>query len=165
VNARRLDRLLWIAAGLFLLWGWARWAQVESPAGLDALLPVPAAPSLPPRPTPARLGEAAERTAARNPFRLDRRPAPVGFGAQAAYETGMAPPAPPPAFRPPLAVGGIVGPPWEAVLEGVPGREGGVVVRSGSTLGELRVRSVSRDLVVVQGPDTTWRLSIKKAWQ
>jgi hypothetical protein len=73
------------------------------------------------------------------------------------------PPAPT-SYRPPLAIGGIVGPPWEALLEGVPGEERGVVVRTGSTLGELKVRSVSRDLVVIQGQDTTWRLSVKKAW-
>jgi hypothetical protein len=61
-------------------------------------------------------------------------------------------------------VTGIFGPPWQAVVEGIPGREGGVVVREGEVLGELRVRSIKRDTVVVVGFDTTWALAVRRPW-
>ena len=93
-------------------------------------------------------------------FRASRSPSPVAFAN--AIEG-----APPPAPKPPrasLAVTGIIGPPWEAIVEGVPGRDGGVVVRRGDVIGELQVRSVRRDSVVIQGADTTWRLTVRRAW-
>lgn len=93
-------------------------------------------------------------------FRASRTPSPVTF----ANAIEGAPPPPPKPPKPPLAVSGIIGPPWEAILEGVPGREGGVVVRRGDALGELRVQSVRRDTVVIQGADMTWRLTVRKAW-
>jgi hypothetical protein len=83
-------------------------------------------------------------------------------------ELGMmpgAPPPPPPPQRPPLAVSGIVGPPWVALLDGVPGRDAPVLVRAGDRVGELRVTQVRRDGVVVVGMDTTWWLSLKRIGQ
>jgi len=47
----------------------------------------------------------------------------------------------------------------------VPGRQGGTLVKSGDRLGDLRIRSVTRDQVVVQGADTTWRLTVRRPWQ
>ena len=59
-----------------------------------------------------------------------------------------------------------MGPPWQALLEGVPGREGtAVVVRRGDVLGDLRIRDVTGTTVTVVGPDTTWRLTVRKGWQ
>jgi hypothetical protein len=58
----------------------------------------------------------------------------------------------------------IGGPPWSAILEGIPGREGSVVLRRGDTIAALRVRAVRRDTVVVEGADTTWRLTVKRTW-
>lgn len=78
----------------------------------------------------------------------------------------MPPPPPPPAPpRPQLAVSGIVGPPWTALLDGVPGRDGPVSVRTGDQVDGLRIRRVDRDGVTVVGMDTTWRLSLKRTWQ
>ncbi len=96
-----------------------------------------------------------------DPFRAGRRPSPV------AYQPTRdgAPPPPPRATRPGLALSGIIGgPPWSAVLEGVPGRDGGSVVRTGDTLGGLKVRAAGRDTVVIIGMDTTWRLTVRRAW-
>ncbi|MDB4878547.1 MAG: hypothetical protein JWM41_4993 [Gemmatimonadetes bacterium] len=56
----------------------------------------------------------------------------------------------------------VGGPPWEAIVDGIPGQPPGTVVRSGSTLDKLAVRSVTRDSVVIQGPDTTWVLSFRR---
>ena len=93
-------------------------------------------------------------------FRASRAPSPVAFGSTT---EGATPQAPRP-LRPLLSVTGIIGPPWEAVIEGVPGKEAGVVVRRGDRHGELHVQSVRRDSVVIQGADTTWRLTMRRAW-
>ena len=119
-----------------------------------------------PRPTaPERsdlLVASAETLVTRDPFRLDRRPSATAYSP--GLETGPPPPPRPP--RPPLAVTGIVGgPPWEALVEGIPGRAGSVLVRRGDTLSGLRVRSISKDTVRITGMDTTWKLPVRKAWQ
>lgn len=99
-----------------------------------------------------------------NPFRLARRPA-------ADMTLGLSPPTttydPPPPPKPALVLRGIVGARdgWRALLGGVPGREGSVVVRSGDTLSALRVRYVGRDTVLVGGMDTTWTLTMRQAWR
>jgi hypothetical protein len=118
------------------------------------------------RPTPsvATVGDvthAAAALVATDPFRAARHPSPIAYRA----DLEGAPPPPMRAQRPALAISGIIGgPPWSAVLEGVPGREAGTVVQSGDTLGGLKVRAVKRDTVVITGMDTTWRLIVRRAW-
>jgi hypothetical protein len=177
VNARRMEALLWTLALGMLLLGAARWrgadAAGEAPAG--ALAVTPAEPRRVPR---ERLAAAGATITGGNPFRLDRAPAPLGFtppgmpgmpmgpGMMPGMPTGEMPIyAPPPPPRPALAVSGIVGPPWQALLEGVPGREGAVVVRAGDVLGDLRIRDIDQNVVVVAAPDTTWRLTVRNPWQ
>jgi hypothetical protein len=64
--------------------------------------------------------------------------------------------------RPPLLLRGITGgPPWQVVLEGVPGRSGHLVLRSGDEIAGLKIRAVVHDTVIIRGPDTTWRLTMK----
>lgn len=114
------------------------------------------------RERPQVLVASAEVLVTRDPFRVDRRPATVAYSP--ALESGPPPPPRPP--RPTLAVAGIIGgPPWEALIEGVPGRQGSVLVRRGDTISGLRVRSVGRDTVHITGMDTTWTLSVRRAWQ
>ena len=73
---------------------------------------------------------------------------------------GNTPPAPP--FRPVLSLKGIVGgPPWQAIIDGIPGQPPGTVVRSGSSFDRLQVRDVMRDTVIVQLPDTVLVLTLK----
>lgn len=113
-------------------------------------------------PRSAALIAASDALVARDPFRLERKPSGVAYSA--AME-GAPPPAPR-APRPALAVAGIVGgPPWEALLEGVPGREGTALVRRGDTVSGLRVRSISKDTVKITGMDTTWILTVRRTWQ
>lgn len=104
---------------------------------------------------------AAQTLISMDPFRAGRRPSPIAYSPTIEG-------APPPTQgtpRPSLGVSGIIGgPPWSAVLEGVPGREGGTVVRSGDTLSGLTVRSVDRERVVISGMDTTWRLIVRRPW-
>lgn len=167
MSRRGIERVLWVLAALAGVAGWARWsAAAPRPAA-----PPPAALSPPAEvagsPGRAVLGQAVRVIAANDVFRLDRSPAPIAFAAAGGGYPGEPPqPPPPPKFRPPLAVSGIVGPPWQAFLEGVPGRSGSVVVERGDVLeGGLRIRSIGPDLVIVQGADTTWRLTPRKPWQ
>jgi hypothetical protein len=54
------------------------------------------------------------------------------------------------------------GPPWIAVVDGLPGQASSTSVRAGDSFEKLVVRSVGRDTVVVQAPDTTWKLTISR---
>jgi hypothetical protein len=56
---------------------------------------------------------------------------------------------------------GIVGgPPWQAIVDGIPGIPDGSVLKAGQTFEKYVIRSVSKDTVIVQGPDTTWHLTL-----
>ena len=160
MNARRAERWMWLVAGVLLSTAAVRWraatrtlVQVEGPIaeGTDTLTEVDA----------ARIAEEVERTVSNDVFRASRRPSPTVFTPtvnELAPTVAVRPP------RPALAVTGIIGPPWAAVLEGVPGREGSLIVYAGDSLGALKVRQVRRDSVVIHGPDTTWRLGVRRAW-
>lgn len=164
MTRRNAELLLWALALLAAAGGWRRWraAAVRPSAAAAALIP-PSAPAGAPLPADT-LAAATRLVAAYDPFRLDRVPAPIA-AVPSAVPGAPPPPPPPPKLRPPLAVSGIVGPPWQAILEGVPDHPGSTVVKRGDVLGQLRVRSIDRTLVVVQGPDTTWRLTTRKPWQ
>lgn len=161
-----LEALLWALA---LAVGVAAWRASRNvvPAEAAQARARPAAPPEPLRFGEGRLVEAAGAITRGDPFRLDRRPSPVAFSAAPGSVNGMAftPPPPPPPPKPQLSISGLVGPPWTALLDGVPGRDGPVSVRAGDRVGELRVRGVGPDGVVVVGMDTTWRLSLKRTWQ
>ena len=91
-----------------------------------------------------------------DPFRLSNTPARVRFLFPA---SGVAPSVP---VRPLLVLRAVVGgPPWSAIVDGIPGQSGGTVVTAGQAFDVLRIRRVSRDTVVVQMADTTWSLTMK----
>lgn len=109
------------------------------------------------------LSEAASAIPAADPFRLERRPAAVAYGTEPSPPNAMTPSLP---GRPMLSVSGIIGgPSWEAILDGIPGREGGVLVRAGQVIGELRIRTIRPDTVIVEGSDTTWILTLRRPWR
>jgi hypothetical protein len=64
--------------------------------------------------------------------------------------------------RPMLTLKAIAGPPWRAIIDGLPGQPNAVVVGVGSVFDRLTIKSVSRDNVVVQTPDATWVLSLSR---
>jgi hypothetical protein len=152
---------LWVGAAALAaaaMIGW-RGAVTTVPASPALAVGTVAAPRVL---SAAALARAQVAVAEHDPFRLERRPASVAYSP----ELEGAPPTPPGPPKPVLVLKGTVGgPPWQGVLEGIPGREGSVLVRKGDTLGGLRVRSVERDAVVVQGMDTTWRLTVRRLWQ
>lgn len=160
---RRVERSLWIATALFAALaagGWRTGGSLADESGSAARRPNRVAAAEQASPTASALAVLAASIAARDPFRLDRRPPAVAFGAQPIAPTALADPS----RRPRLLLTGTFGPPWQAVLEGIPGREGSVVARVGDVFGELRVRSIRRDTVVVQGADTTWKLTVRRVW-
>lgn len=162
MRARIAERMAWLGAVSL-----AAVAASALRAGTD---PVPVSRPLVAQHVPelgvadsAVIFRAAERVVSRDPFRLERRPADVRFD-----------PDPPPPARPeappPRRVAeprllGVTGPPWRAILEGVPGRERAVVARVGSTFGELVVARISADTVIVQAPDTSFVLIVRRAWR
>jgi hypothetical protein len=92
---------------------------------------------------------------------LERRPADVRFGVE--LLTVQQPPRAP---RPALVLLGVLGgQPWRAVLDGVPGHTGSMVVAEGDSLAGLTIRAVGSDSVVVAGFDTVWVLGLRRSWR
>jgi hypothetical protein len=54
------------------------------------------------------------------------------------------------------------GPPWTAMVQGIPGRRGIAMLTEGERLDSLLVRSITADRVIVVGPDTTWVLTMER---
>jgi len=110
--------------------------------------------------TSRELSEAANEVIVNNPFRISRRPSGVPFGSETRQPEQQQPASTP---RPNLVLVGIVGgPPWIALVQGVPGREGLVVFRQGDTVAGLSISEVTRQGAVVIGADTLWRLALKR---
>lgn len=101
---------------------------------------------------------AAARVAETDPFRIERKPAAIAYRPDL---EGVAPPPKPP--KPQLVLEGLVG--GAALINGAPGHPATAIVHVGDTLGGLRIRHIGRDTVIVSGSDTTWRLTLRHAWQ
>jgi hypothetical protein len=101
---------------------------------------------------------------ARTPFRARRVPSSVAYDPDRGSEEQTPVPQRPP--RPALALTGIV---WdeepEAVIEGLPGTNGPRVVRRNDVVGELKVRRIGSEQVVITGLDTTWTLRVREPWR
>jgi hypothetical protein len=111
--------------------------------------------------TPAMLPPraAAETTIANDPFRLSNSPPDIN-----AASGGPKVVAPPRAARPLLVLKAITGgPPWQAIVAGIPGQSGDAIVASGAALGALTVQTITRDTVIIRSSDTTWILSLKRS--
>jgi hypothetical protein len=88
--------------------------------------------------------------------------APFRFGTgRALLRFGETPPEPRPVdagiLYPDVRVSAIVGgPPWQAVLQGVPGFPTDVVVRRGDRLVDLSIGAITGTSVRLVSPDTSW---------
>ncbi len=151
-----------IAGSALAVSGWRSSSRMAADSAVvPSLLASPAEPR-------ALKGDSLDRSVARivasDPFRIARRPASVSFATEQIGVPAAPPPPRPP--RPQLALAGILGgPPWEALLEGLPDRPSATLVRAGDVFGGLKVRAVMRDTVIVQGADTVWKLTMKRSWQ
>jgi len=107
------------------------------------------------------LAGAAEAIVTNDPFRLSNSPPGVRYDPAFDEPASNGLPTPPPP-RPTLVLKAIVGgPPWQAVIDGIPGQPAGTVAHAGSTFDRLTIRTVTRDSVVIQGMDTSWVLSFR----
>jgi len=127
----------------------------------NSVLPTPEAAVLPvvsSRPIAAPLANAdlANALLARNPFRHSNRPARVRLGDLPASERPVVA-----RYRPTLTLKGIIGgPPWTAMVHGIPGRRGSAILAVGERADSLLVKSIGSNRVVLVGPDTTWVLTL-----
>jgi hypothetical protein len=48
------------------------------------------------------------------------------------------------------------------VLDGLPGQPTGTIVTGGGSFEGIRIRAITRDTVVVESQDTTWKLTLKR---
>ena len=137
-----------------------RWRQVTAGGIPDRARVTPLRALAAPMPDDS-LADAEEAIVTNDPFRLSNSPPAVRYdpasdGAVAGILAG------PPQARPTLVLKAIVGgPPWQAVIDGIPGQPSGTVARAGSKFDRFTVRVVTRDSVVVQGADTSWVLSFR----
>jgi hypothetical protein len=122
----------------------------------------PAARPVPPVDTLA-LAAAAARIRARDAFRLDRKPADVLYNPWEPTAPVSQPV--PPRSVPQLALAGLIGPPWNALIEGVPGRETGLLITVGQELNGITFVGLRGDTVLLSGFDTTWTLTARRGWQ
>lgn len=157
-----LERCAWAVTLAATIAAARSWYVISRPAGAPApaIWPV----SQPAHPIAAdSLDVLASRIAGSDPFRLDRRPADVAYGAtpdSVANRAAAVPAAP----RPPLVLVGIVGPPWRALIDGVPGHDGSMVLRAGQNVAGLRVHDVTAAGATISGTDTIWHLTVKRTW-
>jgi hypothetical protein len=159
MRAAIIERGLWGATGVAAVA--AVFMLRAAPAPAASVTPVvERAPAVPRHLESDSVTRLVAYIVANDPFRLSRQPATVAYSP--ALE-GLAPPVVVRPPRPALVLRGIVGgPPWSAILDGIPGRDGSIVVRRGDSLGTLVVRAVGRDTVIINGADTTWRLTVKR---
>ena len=156
-----VERVVWILALLATVLAVVEWRS----GGVQAVV---AMPIVAPAPAAARtfaadsLANGASYIVENDPFRTSRQPPSIPYSPSL---EGLAPVPVARAPRPNFLLRGIVGgPPWSAIVEGVPGRNGAALLRKGDSLGDLVVRLVTRDTVVIKGADTTWRLTVRRAW-
>lgn len=161
MTGRALERTLWACA--FAAAGGTALGMRRAAPITHAVRPAIPATLFMERPVDdSSLNTIATRVTEHDPFRLDRRPATVPYGTPVGAEPASAAQS---ASRPTLAISGIVGgPPWVALLDGVPGHDGSAVVHHGDSLGALHIRAISASEVTITGMDTTWRLRIKHPW-
>jgi hypothetical protein len=106
--------------------------------------------------TDSALADAESTTVDNDPFRLSNEPPDAAYDPAREGTASGSRGSPPPRTRPNLVLRAIVGgPPWQAVIDGIPAQPPGTLARSGSTFDGFVVRAVFRDSVVVQLPDTT----------
>ena len=150
-------RTLWLLTACVLV-GAVRcsWISADPAATRSALAAVSRVTLL----DSATLAAAADSATDMDAFRLDRAASDVAFGQTALPAT--APPMPLARPAPPRLTAVLGGPPWRAILEGIPGHERGLVVQPGDRVGSFSVLAIARNTLKLKGVDTTWQLTLKE---
>ena len=96
-------------------------------------------------------------------FRLARRPTRVAFDSRPAAQPSVPLPVMPNMpIKPVLQLKAIIGgPPWQGVVDGIPGQPPGTLIRIGDKFDRFTVKSIGRDTIVMQSPDSTYRLVLR----
>jgi hypothetical protein len=154
MSARAWERGLWCAtivaaATMMGVWIWAD--RISQPVIGRALSAANAAD--PTMFDADSLAAAADEVVSGDLFESDRVPSELA-------PITTVPPSPAPVRQySRLVLRGVVGgPPWDVIVDGVPGRASGTVVREGETVSGLSFRVLTRDSVRVRTADTTWTL-------
>jgi hypothetical protein len=157
MNERLIERLLWIASAAALLIALATsYRPVETPSPRTSA-PTPAAELMREASSASAFESAVASIVSRNMFSTERRPMPAVKPPVAAEQRSIIP------SKPQLVLRGLIGgPPWDALLEGVPGREGSVVLRGGRTIMGFRLTIVRNDTAYIEGMDTLWTLTVRR---
>ena len=101
------------------------------------------------------------RRSAPTPFRLPSRQPVVRYGAPPAVVAAPVPQPP----KPVLALTGVLwGSEPAALLRGIPGTDGEIVVHRGETHGPIHVRAINPQAIELEGMDTTWTLTVRTPW-
>jgi hypothetical protein len=166
VNKYRLVQgSVWAAAGLALAVSLAAWSTavpvLPSDPGSRGGIPAIAAPGA--AMDSAQLAADAASLRDRDPFRWGRKPADLRFNPWEPVHPVIQGPRP---AKPALVLVGIVGgPPWTALIEGIPQRERGVLLRVGEEVGSIRLEDVQSDTARLSGFDTSWVLTQRRPWR
>src|SRR5262245_1733140 len=149
-----------LASGSFVVVAVARWQAARPNESHRA---VSVSPARPPADSMVddSLASAEESIVSNDPFRIANSPSAVRYdpASESVQSNGSTPPI---LVRPSFVLRAIVGgPPWQAVIDGFPGQPAGAIVRTGTTLDKLTVSAISRDSVIIKGPDTSWTLSFR----
>jgi hypothetical protein len=158
MTPRRVEQLLWMTTSALVIAGTLGEIVRQQPL-IAAAVTLPT--SEPPKAMVSAKSEDDQLRAifAGDLFRRERTAPDAVVSAPAPATTR--PPAPP---KPRLVLRGLVGgPPWNAILEGVPGHDGSYVVSTGDSVAGLKIRSVRRDGATIRGMDTTWILKLGRA--
>lgn len=164
MNVLWIERALWVGA-VAAAGGGVVSVRMSTTRALAApragVLPVIG--TAPVRPSADSMESAVEDIVDHNLFRPERTSAEETAHGPVAMQMGM--PMPAPSTKPRLVLRGVIGgPTWEAIIEGIPGHEGSVVLRAGQSIGGITLRSVRRDTAYARGFDTSWALPLARSW-
>lgn len=161
---RKLLASVRVSSALVVLAAIGAWSTTVPPVPRQVRRP-DASPRSPAPIDTGRLRASAAMIRHRDAFRLERRPTSVRYNPWEPVDPAAATSHPRPG-RPTLTLAGLLGgPPWHAVVEGIPGREGGVLLRLGEEVLGVRLREIRGDTAVLSGFDTTWTLTTRRAWR
>jgi hypothetical protein len=155
-----------VALGLILLGGslvvvgTKRWRSALPNVSHGLVTIAPSTPSVDSR-VDDSLATAEDLIVSNDPFRIANAPSSARYDAA---KDGVHPIGSTPLnlVRPSFVLRAIVGgPPWQAVIDGIPGQPAGTVVRTGNAFDQLTVSAITRDSVIIKGPDTAWTLSFR----
>ena len=152
---KQLDAVLWVMGGLMLAVGLVRTYRVG--AAVVASTP-PSDVTIGHRSDPSTdsISALADLVIDNDPFRLSNS-APSEQISAPVVRAGLTVANRP---RPTLTLKGIAGgPPWLAIIDGLPGSPPATVVKVGDKIDSLVVREIHANKVIIGDRDTTWTLT------